>query len=187
MKKPSNKNLKWDLLSVREDRQYNLFSVEIDTCKSPRTGLSHDFQVLMSPDWVAVIALTKEKEVVLVNQFRHGIRELSLELPGGLVKEGQTPLKSAAEELAEETGFVAPSFKLLGWMHPLPAIFNNKFHVYLAENATFTGELNPDETEELETVLAPLNELKDYIRDGKITCGIMIAALGLFHLFTETT
>ena len=51
--------------------------------------------------------------------------------------------------------------------------------MYLAENATFSGELNPDETEELETILAPLNKLEDYVREGKITCGIMIAALGL--------
>ncbi len=185
MKNSPNQDLYWELLNSREDRQYHLFSVKIDTCKSPRTGNSHEFQVLKSPDWVAVVAITNDQEVVLVNQFRHGIRELSLELPGGLVKDGQTPLKSAAEELVEETGFVAPSLKLLGWMHPFPAIFNNKFYVYLAENATFSGELNPDETEELETILAPLNKLKEYIRDGKITCGIMIAALGLYNLFAE--
>jgi hypothetical protein len=57
--------------------------------------------------------------------------------------------------------------------------------VYLAENATFSGELNPDETEELETILAPLNKLRDYVREGKITCGIMIAALGLYNLYAE--
>lgn len=186
MKKPSEKNLYWELLKAKKDRDYNLFSVQINTCKSPRTGLSYDFQVLKSPDWVAVVALTEKKEVVLVKQFRHGIRELSLELPGGLVKDGQAPLQSAAEELAEETGFVAPSLKLLGWMHPFPAIFNNKFYVYLAEKAVFSGKLNPDETEELETILAPLNELKNYVRDGKITCGIMISAIALFNLFSES-
>ena len=127
MKNSPNQNLYWELLNSREDRHHHLFSVEIDTCKSPRTGNSHEFQVLKSPDWVAVVAITADQEVVLVNQFRHGTRELSLELPGGLVKGGQTPLKSAAEELVEETGFVAPSLKLLGWMHPFPAIFNNRF------------------------------------------------------------
>ncbi|MCL5124096.1 MAG: NUDIX hydrolase [Deltaproteobacteria bacterium] len=187
MNKSSGKNLYWDLLSSRGDRDYNLFSVEINTCRSPRTGLTHDFQILKSPDWVAVVALTEKKEVILVNQFRHGTRELSLELPGGLVKEGQSPIKSASEELMEETGFVAPSLKLVGWTHPLPALFNNKFYVYMAENAVYTGELNPDETEELETVLAPLKELKNFIREGKINCGIMIAAISMFNLFVETT
>jgi ADP-ribose pyrophosphatase len=185
MNKSSNDGLYWDLISSREDRQYNLFSVEINTCKSPRTGLLHEFQILKSPDWVAVIALTQKKEVVLVNQFRHGTREMSLELPGGLVKEGQTPFKSASEELEEETGFLAPSLKLLGSMHPLPALFTNKFYVFLAEGVVPVGKLNPDETEELETILIPEEDLKDYVRNGKITCGIMIAALGLFYSFTD--
>ncbi|MGC8658182.1 MAG: NUDIX hydrolase [Desulfomonilaceae bacterium] len=183
MNKSSDKNLYWDLLSSRGDRDYNLFSVQINTCKSPRTGLAHEFQILKSPDWVAVVALTEKREVILVNQFRHGIRDMSLELPGGLVKHGQTPMKSAEEELMEETGFAAPSLKLIGWSHPLPALFNNKFYVYLAENAVYTGNLNPDETEELETVLAPLNELNNFVREGKINCGIMIAAIGMFNLF----
>ncbi len=181
----SNKNLYWDLLSTREDSQYHLFSVEINTCRSPRTGKPHEFQVLKSTDWVAVIALTEKREVVLVNQFRHGTRELSLELPGGLVKQGQSPAQSAAEELMEETGFTAPHFKLIGWNHPFPAILTNKFHVYLAENAVPTGKLNPDETEELETIMVPLDDLKDYVRKEKITCGIMIAAIGMFYLNSE--
>lgn len=185
MIKQPNERLCWDLLNVREDREYNLFSVEINTCRSPRTGLPHQFQVLRSTDWVAVIAITKEKEVVLVNQFRHGIRDLSLELPGGLVKPGQTPLKSAAEELEEETGFTAPEMKLLGSMYPFPAIFTNSFYVYLAENAEPSGKIHPDETEEIETVLAPVGELRNFIRDGKINCGIMIAAIGFLDLFSD--
>ncbi|MFH0960932.1 MAG: NUDIX hydrolase, partial [Pseudomonadota bacterium] len=184
IKKP-DKQLSWELLNVREDRKYNLFSVEINTCASPRTGLPHQFQVLRSVDWVAVLAVTKEKEVVLVNQFRHGIRDLSLELPGGLVKPGQTPQQSAAEELEEETGFTAPEMKLLGSMYPFPAIFSNRFHVYLAENAEPKGKMHPDETEELETVLAPASELKNFIRDGKINCGIMIAAISFCDLFAD--
>jgi ADP-ribose pyrophosphatase len=185
MIKQPNERLIWDLLNVREDKEYNLFSVEINTCRSPRTGAPHQFQVLRSVDWVAVIAITKEKEVVLVNQFRHGIRDLSLELPGGLVKPGQAPIRSAAEELEEETGFTAPAMKLLGSMYPFPAIFTNRFYVYLAENAEPAGNIHPDETEEIETVLAPVGELRNFIRDGKINCGIMIAAIGLLDVFSD--
>ena len=65
-------------------------------------------------------------------------------------------------------------------MHPMPAIFTNRFYVYLARNATPTGRLNPDETEEVETVLVPLDQIREYIRSGKITCSVMIAALYLF-------
>ena len=62
----------------------------------------------------------------------------------------------------------------------MPAIFTNRFYVYLARNATPTGRLNPDETEEVETVLVPLDQIREYIRSGKITCSVMIAALYLF-------
>ena len=174
------RRLSWELVENREDKKYGLFSVNIHKSRSPRTGQIHEFQVLKSPDWVAVVAVTPDNQVVMVRQFRHGTGELSLEPPGGLVKEGQAPEQSAREELEEETGYQAEVLEFLGWMHPMPAIFTNRFYVYLARNATPTGRLNPDETEEVETVLVPLDQIREYIRSGKITCSVMIAALYLF-------
>jgi len=174
------RRLSWELVDNREDKKYGLFSVNIHKSRSPRTDQIHEFQVLESPDWVAVIAVTPDDQVVMVRQFRHGTGELSIEPPGGLVKEGQAPGQSAREELEEETGYQAEVLEFLGWMHPMPAIFSNRFHVYLARNATPTGRLNPDETEEVETVLVPLDQIREYIRSGKITCSVMIAALYLF-------
>lgn len=174
------RRLSWELVENREDRKYGLFSVNIHKSRSPRTGQMHEFQVLESPDWVAVIAVTPDNQVVMVRQFRHGTGELSLEPPGGLVKEGQAPEQSAREELEEETGYQAEALDFLGWMHPMPAIFANRFYVYLARNVTPTGRLNPDETEEVETVLVPLDQIRDYIRSGRITCSVQIAALYLF-------
>ncbi len=177
---PEARCLSWELVDSSEDRKYGLFSVNIHKSRSPRTGQIHEFQVLESPDWVAVIAVTLDNQVVMVRQFRHGTGELSLEPPGGLVKEGQAPEQSAREELEEETGYQVAALELLGWMHPMPAIFTNRFHVYLARNATPTGRLNPDETEEIETILVPLDEIRDYIKSGRISCSVQIAALYLF-------
>jgi len=177
---PKNRKLAWQLVDSREDKRYGLFSVDINRSKSPRTGGIHEFQVLNSPDWVAVIALTAQNEVVMVRQFRHGTGELSLEPPGGLAKDGQSPEQSGREELEEETGYQAIQFELLGWMHPMPAIFSNRFYVYLARDARPTGRLNPDETEEIETVLVPVSKIREYIRSGKITCSVMIAGLYMF-------
>lgn len=173
-------HLSWELVDTRLDRSYKLFSVQVNTNRSPRTGKFHEFQVLNSPDWVAVIAVTPKNEMVLVRQYRHGSSQLSLEPPGGLVKTGQTPEQSGREELEEETGYRAESLELLGWMYPLPALFSNRFFVYLALNATPTGSLNPDDTEEVETVLVPVNEVRQSIKSGRITCGVMIAALHMF-------
>jgi ADP-ribose pyrophosphatase len=174
----------WELVDSRLDREYSLFSVRINRNRSPRTGGVHEFQVLNSPDWVAVIPITAKNEMVLVTQYRHGTAELSLEPPGGLVKPGQDPEQSGREELEEETGYIAPRLELLGWMHPLPALFTNKFYVYLAKEAKPKGNKNPDETEELDTVVVPVHQVREMIRSGHITCGIMIAAL---HLFFDRT
>jgi ADP-ribose pyrophosphatase len=172
--------LSWELIESREDRKYNLFSINVHRSKSPRTGNIHEFQVVNTPDWVTVIPVTADNKIILVKQFRHGSGELSLEPPGGLVKQGQTAEQSAREELEEETGYIAEKFELLGELDPFPALFNNKFFVYCAKDARPDGKLHPDETEEIETVLIPLKELREYIRSRKITCAVMIGALHLF-------
>ena len=173
-------NLSWELVESREDRRYGLFSVRINRSRSPRTGKVHEFQVLTSPDWVAVIPVTPEGMVVMVRQYRHGSGELSLEPPGGLVKEGQTPERSGLEEVEEETGYVPAGMELLGWMYPMPALFTNRYYVFLGHDAVPTGQVNPDETEEVETVLVPVDEIGEYIRTGKISSSVMVAALHLF-------
>jgi ADP-ribose pyrophosphatase len=176
----SPSRLSWELVDSREDRGYALFGVRINRNKSPRTGRVHEFQVLTSPDWVAVIPITGDGEMVLVRQYRHGTGELSLEPPGGLVKHGSTPEASAREELEEETGYRSEAMVLLGWMHPMPALFTNRFFVYLATDVEPTGMLHPDETEDVETVLAPVEEVRSFVRTGKIRASVMIAALHLF-------
>jgi 8-oxo-dGTP pyrophosphatase MutT (NUDIX family) len=175
-----NRDLTWERIDSREDRSYGLFSVSIQRSRSPRTGNVHEFQVLTSPDWVAVIPVTPDNQIVMVRQYRHGTAQLSLEPPGGLVKAGQTPEESGREELEEETGYRASTFELLGWMHPMPALFTNRFYVFLARDASATGRVELDETEEIETVLVPVDSVKDYIRSGKITSSVMVAALHLF-------
>ncbi len=178
-------DLMWELVDSTVDRQYNLFSLRINKNKSPRTGKIHEFQVLESPDWVAVLALTPDRELILVNQYRHGTARLSLEPPGGLVKRGQTPEQSAREELEEETGYVAQEMKLLASVYPVPAILSNRFHVFVAENAESKGFRNPDETEDLETMLVPINRVKSMIKSGQIDCGVMIAAFQFLWDYLE--
>lgn len=180
MNDASERRLVWQLLESREDRRYGLFSVRINRNRSPRTGKVHEFQVLDSPDWVAVIPVTPADEVVLVRQYRHGTARLSLEPPGGLVKHGNAPEQSAREELEEETGYQAPTFELLGAMDPMPALFTNRYYVFLARDAVPTGCINPDDTEDVETVLVPASHIREMIRTGEISSSVMIAALHLF-------
>jgi hypothetical protein len=81
-----------------------IFGLRIDRAVSPRTGKAHDFYVLESRSWVNVIPLTPEQEVVLVRQYRHGTREVTLEIPGGIVETNDSPEESAHRECGRRQG-----------------------------------------------------------------------------------
>ena len=99
----------WKCIRSRTDQSYRIFSIRTDTTLSPRTGAEHDFYVIESRDWVNVIPITADQQVVMVKQYRHGSRQVTLEIPGGLVDPGDTPEKAASRELLEETGYQADS------------------------------------------------------------------------------
>src|SRR4030042_26662 len=72
----------WKLISSKKDGSFRIFGLRTDRAVSPRTNKGHDFYVLESPGWVNVTPLTRQEEVVLVRQYRHGIRQVTLEIPG---------------------------------------------------------------------------------------------------------
>ena len=82
----------WNLISSRLDNSFRIFNLRTDRSMSPRTGKKHDFYIMESSDWVNVIPLTHRNEVLLVRQFRHGIKEITLEIPGGIVEKGDAPV-----------------------------------------------------------------------------------------------
>lgn len=173
----------WTIVRSSTDRSYRVFSLRTDRARSPRTGVEHDFFILESSSWVNVIPLTSDGHVVMVRQYRHGIRGVTLEIPGGLVEEGDSPESAAARELKEETGYDAPTLKALGSVHPNPAIQNNRCYTFLAEGAAPAGTQQQDEREDIEVVLKPLVLIPSLIREGEITHSLVIAAF--YRLFVE--
>jgi ADP-ribose pyrophosphatase len=168
----------WPLVRSTPDKSYHVFSVRTDTARSPRTGKEHDFYVIESVDWVSVIPLTPDNQVIMVRQYRHGTRQISLEVPGGLVNSGDTPLDTARKELLEETGYQAQieNITLIGTAHPQPAAMNNRHLTFLATNVQKTAALSLDEGEDIEVVLVPLPEIPRLIREGEITNAMVILA-----------
>lgn len=172
----------WTILSSHLDKSYRVFNLRTDHARSPRTGRSHDFFVMESSSWVNIIALTPAKEAILVRQYRHGTREITLEIPGGLVEHQDDPETAALRELCEETGYAAASAKSLGYVHPNPAIQNNRCYTFLAENCIPAGGQQQDEKEDIEVVLVPLVEIRRLIREGVITHALVIAAFYRYYL-----
>ncbi len=172
----------WPRSSSRLDRSFRIFNLRMDRSVSPRTGEEHDFVVLESVPWVNVIALTDREEAVLIRQFRHGIREVTLEIPGGMVDAGDEPLAAAKRELLEETGYRGGDWIDLGYVYPNPAIQDNRCHTFLALGAKPAGEQSLDEKEDIEVVLKPLAEIPRLIREGGITHALVICAFWRFFM-----
>lgn len=146
-----------------------------------------DFFVLQAPEWVNVIPITKQKQVILVEQYRYGIKQPTLEIPGGMVDPGEDPKEAIRRELAEETGYYSDSWESLGKVSANPAIMDNYTHLYVAEGCHFRGikEAEGDLHEHINVHEIPLEEFLDLVQDGTIHHSIVVAAVGRYLLKTR--
>ncbi len=143
-----------------------------------------DFYVLEAPDWVNVIPITPNKEIVLVEQYRYGIEQPTLEIPGGMVDPGEQPLQSIKRELSEETGYNSSNWSSLGKVSSNPAIMTNYTHLYLAEGCKLvrSEKTTGDKHERINVHLLPMDKFLNYVADGTIHHSIMVAAIARFLL-----
>ena len=141
--------------------------------------------VLEQPNWVNVIPLTSDEQVILVEQWRHGTRSVHWETPGGLMGEGETPEECARRELAEETGYEAGTLVRLGTVHPNPSIQNNLQHYVLAQDCHKVGEPKLDHAEDITVRLVPLADIPRMIETSQITHGIVIGGFYWLHLYRQ--
>lgn len=175
----------WELISTHKDNSYRIFQLRIDKAKSPRTCRIHEFYILESTDWVNVIPLTTDNQVVMIRQYRHGIRDFTLEIPGGLVEKEDSPETAAQRELVEETGYRGEKIHFVGYAHPNPAIQNNTCYTYLIKDVEKSGDQVLDEKEDIETVLYPLKKIPDLIKNLYITHSLVQSAFFQYMLHVE--
>jgi 8-oxo-dGTP pyrophosphatase MutT (NUDIX family) len=176
----------WQRLDSETVYSCRIFSLRKDRNRSPRSGREHDFFVLDSGDWVNIVPVTPNNEVVLIHQYRHGVDEITLEIPGGMVDpHDPSPLHAARREMQEETGYDSDDVVELGSIHPNPAIQNNRCHTFLARNVEKRFEPQFDSTEETEVILVPAIELPTLVRQGRITHALVVTAFYWFHLFQQ--
>jgi 8-oxo-dGTP pyrophosphatase MutT (NUDIX family) len=176
----------WEKLHSEYLGDFRIFRIRTDSSRSPRTGNVHHFFVLEASDWVNVIPLTPEGNVVMIYQYRHGTEEVTLEVPAGMVDAADgDPVVSAARELREETGYEAEAVIHLGTVAPNPAFLDNHCHHYLAVNVRRVTGVHLDETEDIVFVEVPLADIPALISAGRITHSLTITAFYYLERFQE--
>ena len=148
----------------------------IDKCELPN-GNFLDATIFEFRAWANIVALTKNDEVVLVKQYRHGVCEALLELPGGVVEDGEDPAEGAKRELVEETGYTTSDMILVGKLYPNPALQTNTLYCFVARDAEKVQEQNLDAGEDIEVQLVPLDELIEMAKHGQFPHALHVAVL----------
>ncbi|MEI6860662.1 MAG: NUDIX hydrolase [Verrucomicrobiota bacterium] len=172
---------RWEKLGTRRLAHTRIFDLLAVRHRHPVRGTKREFVVIDAPDWCNVLALTPDGALVLVRQFRFGLGDFSLEIPGGVIDPGEDPVAAAERELREETGYTGARARLLGTVHPNPAIQSNRCHLVLVEEAVRAGGTAWDADEEIEITTAPVAEVLAAAREGRITHALVLNALFLLE------
>jgi 8-oxo-dGTP pyrophosphatase MutT (NUDIX family) len=168
----------WQVISSEFVLDHRWFRVRRETVQLPTGRVLDDYFVAVREDFALVVAITSDDELVLVRQWKQGIRAVTLELPGGIV-EDDDPQQAAARELAEETGYACADLRRIGGGPLDPSKETNRVHLFLGTDARAEREQALDETEEIEVVLLPLAEARAAIARGEIEAPTSIAGIYL--------
>jgi len=177
--------LEWTQLDSHYVIRDPWFTLRADSYRLPDDRVIGPVYILEYGPWVNIIALTPSQEAVLVRQFRPGLGRVILEPPGGVAdpRDGSM-LEAARRELLEETGYTSDDIIETGVIAPNPASHNNLMHCFLARNVERVRPPHLDDTEHLEVVRVPFDELIAMAARGELPQALHVASLffALSHL-----
>ncbi|MDR8393721.1 NUDIX hydrolase [Aliifodinibius sp. S!AR15-10] len=167
----------WSVEQQNKEYETPIFNLFKHRLRLNSENIEGDFYIIDAPNWVNVIAITADREVVLVEQFRFGVDKPSLEIPGGVCDPGESPLETAKRELQEETGYISKKWSSLGKVSANPAIMNNYNYFFLAEECEPNGTMNLDQHERIKVHKLSYQDFLDRVEDGTIDHSIVVAAV----------
>lgn len=175
---------KWNIVSETTIVKYPIFSLhEMESASAQDPDKRGKFVSLHCPNWVNVIAITPDQRMVFVEQYRHGIREITWEIPGGLCDGEEDPIQTGLRELAEETGYVGERAEVIGVVQPNPAYQNNRCHTIIVHNVRCVQEQHLDEHEEIRILTYSLAEVEALVMQGVIQNAMVVSALYFFGMW----
>lgn len=173
----------WPTVHSKPVGDFRIFTIRTDRKVSPRTGKDHDFYVIDCVNWVNVVAVTPDQQLVMIEQYRHGSDTVELEIPGGMIDpEDTSPVQAGVRELREETGYEGKSARIIGEVFPNPAIQSNRCYTVLLEDCRQLHPTELDHGEDLVTRLVPVAEIPQLVAAGKIQHSLVVVALYYYDL-----
>ncbi len=170
----------WKTLSEREVyRNKHWLTVIEQAVELPNGHVIPDYLITGVPDVAMVFPLTRHGEVVLVEQYKHGVEDTALDLPAGYIDEGEDPFEAAKRELEEETGYVGDDWTPLGGYFYDENRHARRFHYFMLRDARADGVQHFDDTEELVVHRLPLGEVAEAVLSGRVQG--LHSALGIFR------
>ena len=168
---------KWRVTASRHIHKDRWISLRADDCVTDEGAVVAPYYILEYPDWVEIVALDADNNVLLVRQYRHGLGDISTELPAGGMDPGETdPVAAAGRELLEETG-CAGTLSLVGESRPNAGTHTNRTHIVLARDVVRVAEPKDDPGERIETLWVSAAEAIRMALAGELTVGMQTSAL----------
>lgn len=173
---------KWKTLSYKNILNTFVFNYYQSNRESSDGKLKGTFDILECRNWINVFAFDEDGLLLLVEQYRHGIDDTTLEAVAGVVEKDEDPLSAAKRELLEETGHESNTWKHIGRVSANPAFMNNYCDYYIAQDCKKISDQSLDPLEEIDILKMSLSDVKAKIRSGEIHHSLLLAGLGLISL-----
>jgi ADP-ribose pyrophosphatase len=173
----NERDMKWQVIDSEYLFRRPWLTARRDKVKLPNGSIYDEYYVLEYPDWINVIAETKDGDIVIERQYRHGIGKVGYEICAGVMEKGETPLQAAQRELLEETGYAGGEWQLMMTISANTSSMNNLCHCFLAKGVEKVDVQHLDRTEDIEVYLMSKDKVKDMLIHNVFIQALMVAPL----------